>query len=219
MNECRWKTLGPEGLRFFGKVCANLSHELKNSLATINEQNGLLEDFLALVERGRPLDPERIHRITAAVSGHVRKGNSIVNKLNRFAHSIDESRKQVELDQLLSHACGLYERPAAIKEVTLVAAPQQQGINIKTNPFLLQQLLLACFEHATNNAEPGTAMQVTVERADDTALITVPGPAPETGPVLNELLEELSGTISADAAENLFRIRLPLKVDAEHVSA
>jgi len=219
MKDNRWTTLGPEGLRFFGRVCANLSHELKNSLATINEQNGLLDDFLMLAERGRPLDPARIHKITTAVAGHVQRANAIVNKLNRFAHSIDETRKQVELDELLAHACGLYERPAAIKGVSLAPESLQQGVNIKTNPFLVQQLLLICFEHATDKASSGTTLSVTLERSGASALITIPGPAPEPCPILEELLGELSGSIAADTIDNLFHIQLPLKVDVEHLCA
>jgi C4-dicarboxylate-specific signal transduction histidine kinase len=219
MNEIRWKTLGPEGLRFFGRVCASLSHEIKNSLATINEQNGLLDDFLTMAEQGAPLDPARIHRITRAVAGHVERANGVVNRLNRFAHSVDNSRKQVELDELVRHACELYERPAAIKGVVLMPESLQQGINIRTNPFLLQQLLLICFEHASQEHGSGSTLDVVVERTPGNALISIQGPGPAAGPVLDELLDELGATMTGDEDETWLRIRVPLKVDAEHVSA
>jgi C4-dicarboxylate-specific signal transduction histidine kinase len=218
MNEIRWKTLGPEGLRFFGKVCADLSHEIKNSLATINEQNGLLDDFLTMAEQGAPLDPVRIHKITRAVAGHVERANKVVNKLNRFAHSVDHSRRQVELDVLVRQACELYERPAAIKGVVLTPESLQQGINIRTNPFLLQQLLLTCFEHASARPSPDSTLSVVVERTPGHALISMTGSGPDTNPVLDELLDELEAGITGDADGTWFRIRIPLRVDAEHVS-
>ena len=33
-----------EGFQFFGKMSASISHEIKNALAIINENAGLLED-------------------------------------------------------------------------------------------------------------------------------------------------------------------------------
>ena len=34
-----------EGLRFFGKVNASISHEIRNALAVINENAGLIKDL------------------------------------------------------------------------------------------------------------------------------------------------------------------------------
>ena len=38
--EIQWDIIGGEGLQFFGKMSASISHEIKNVLAIINE-NGL----------------------------------------------------------------------------------------------------------------------------------------------------------------------------------
>jgi len=51
---------GENALKFFGKMTASISHELKNVLAIINENAGLLEDLCAMAEKGRPVDPVRI---------------------------------------------------------------------------------------------------------------------------------------------------------------
>jgi len=56
----RCDIVGETGLQFYGKICASLSHEIKNALAIINEDAGLLNDFAALADQGRPLDPERV---------------------------------------------------------------------------------------------------------------------------------------------------------------
>ena len=37
-----------DDLAFFGKMCASISHEIKNCLAVISEQNGLHQDLLML---------------------------------------------------------------------------------------------------------------------------------------------------------------------------
>jgi hypothetical protein len=38
-------SLGRQGLQFFGKISASVSHEIKNVLAVIGENAGLLEDL------------------------------------------------------------------------------------------------------------------------------------------------------------------------------
>jgi hypothetical protein len=40
-----WELLGETGLQFFGKMSASISHEIKNVMAIINENAGLLEDL------------------------------------------------------------------------------------------------------------------------------------------------------------------------------
>ena len=45
-----------ESLRFFGKMNASISHELRNALAVINENAGLIKDLMIMTEKGHPLD-------------------------------------------------------------------------------------------------------------------------------------------------------------------
>ena len=47
-----------DDLLFFGRIGASVSHELKNVLAVMNEQAGLLGDLACMAARGMPLDPE-----------------------------------------------------------------------------------------------------------------------------------------------------------------
>ena len=42
------------GLQFFGKVSASIAHEIKNVLAIINENAGLLEDLTFAARKERP---------------------------------------------------------------------------------------------------------------------------------------------------------------------
>ena len=51
------------GLQFFGRISASISHELKNVLAIINENAGLLEDLTSMADRGKPIDSARLKAI------------------------------------------------------------------------------------------------------------------------------------------------------------
>ena len=56
MNQ-KAQTSNDKGLRFFGKITASVTHEIKNALATINENAGLMTDYIEMAARGRPLEP------------------------------------------------------------------------------------------------------------------------------------------------------------------
>ena len=60
------------GLQFFGKMTASISHEIKNVLAIINENAGLLEDLALLAGRGAAIDPQRLTNMSQAVMKQVK---------------------------------------------------------------------------------------------------------------------------------------------------
>jgi signal transduction histidine kinase len=63
--------LAIEGIRFFGEISASISHEIKNVLAIINENAGLLQDMIMMNEKGLPLNPERLSKLAHSISGQV----------------------------------------------------------------------------------------------------------------------------------------------------
>lgn len=135
-----------DGFRFFGRVTASISHEINNVLATIYENAGLVEDLLSAAERGRPLDANRLKDLASRVQTQVRRGRGIVENMNRFAHSVDESRNSVDLSELLSLSASLAQRMASMHGVVL--EPQKAGkpVQVRTDPFLLQNLIWLCLD-------------------------------------------------------------------------
>ena len=56
------KTVAETGLQFFGEITASNSHEIKNILAIINENAGLLEDLALMYDRGAQIEPQRLKK-------------------------------------------------------------------------------------------------------------------------------------------------------------
>ena len=56
--------LADAGMKFFGKMTASATHEIKNALAIINESAGLLEDLSIMASKDHPLSPIRIKDIS-----------------------------------------------------------------------------------------------------------------------------------------------------------
>lgn len=167
-----WEALGPEGLVFFGRVCASISHELKNSLALINENAGLMQDLLAMAERGQPLDPGRVGTSMERIARHVERANATIGTLNRFAHLIDEPLRTLDLRAETALALRLHQRPASQAQVELALAEGPE-VPLTTRPFLLGNALHLCLREIL--AAKGTALAVLVAPTDGGGEVRVSG--------------------------------------------
>jgi signal transduction histidine kinase len=134
------------GLSFFGSMTASISHEIKNALAVINENAGLLGDLVALVEKGRPLDPERLKTISDNILRRVQSADDIVRRLNRFAHSANQPVITTDVRDIFECTIALLERLATMKGLTLAVAPGDE-IQVQTLPFVIENLLWICLKN------------------------------------------------------------------------
>jgi K+-sensing histidine kinase KdpD len=136
------------GLQFFGKVSASISHELKNVLAVLNENAGLLEDLSLAAERGKPLVPEQVKRVSENFHKQIRRADDILKNMNRFAHSVDRFSAEVDLYELVSLVSVLASRLAAMRNLTFVVTTPKEAVVFQSNPFLVENLVWFCLEYA-----------------------------------------------------------------------
>jgi signal transduction histidine kinase len=167
----QWDVIGSEGFKFMGKMNASISHEIKNVLAIINENAGLLEDFTVMAEKGQPLDPERLKRVAGKIQHQVRRADRIIRNMNTFAHSVDEVRKKVDLGEVVAFMAALSERLAAMKGVVLEVTPPSRPVAITTNPFLVENIIWRCLDFGMTAAGPGKTVVLTVDKDDQGARI------------------------------------------------
>jgi len=161
-------------LGFFGKVTASVSHELKNVLAIVNENAGLIEDMLGFAAAGRPLDPNRLLKAARAIKTQIGRGDGIIKNLNRFAHSVDEPTAAIGLDHALELALSLTARMAASRGVAVTLTPPAEAVMVKTAPFAFQQLMWRCLDGAlTAAAAKGAGLDIAVEAAGSGARIRI----------------------------------------------
>jgi signal transduction histidine kinase len=137
----QWEIIAREGFQFFGKMSASISHEIKNALAIINENAGLLEDFMLLAEKGRPIDPERLKSLAGQVMKQVKRADDLVKRMNRFAHSADEPSKNIDLGETLELITSIAQRLASRRDARVDLVIPEQSEKLATNPFLLENLI------------------------------------------------------------------------------
>lgn len=149
---CGWDVIGEIGLQFFGKVTASISHEIKNALAIINENAGLLEDFALMAGEGKPINPEKLEILAEKITRQIQRADGIIKNMNTFAHSVDESVKSIDLGETVEMVALLSHRFASMRGVSLEPSRPPRPVMITTNPFFLKTLVWLCLDFAMDVA-------------------------------------------------------------------
>ncbi|CCO25313.1 sensor histidine kinase [Maridesulfovibrio hydrothermalis] len=163
-----------DGLRFFGQISATISHDLKNVLAIINEDAGLLQDLSLMAGQGMELAPERLIKLAEKIQNQVKRGDSIIKNMNKFAHSVDLPECEVDFYELTSLVISLLTRIASRKCVTL-CLKEGEPVKGKGDPFIIQMLIARSFEISMDHAGKDSEISIEVGKAADSSVITVSG--------------------------------------------
>jgi C4-dicarboxylate-specific signal transduction histidine kinase len=213
--------ISEQGLQFFGKMSATISHEINNALAIINENAGLLQDFTLMADKGMPLDPERLNSLAGKVIQQVRRAEGIVKNMNRFAHSVDESLKSVNLGDVVELIVTLSGRLASMRGVRVEPKPVENPVTITTNTFLLENLIWLCLDFAMGVAGAGNTIDIITMKTENGAQIRfmqvedLAKAPPDKFPTEREkaLLDLLKADLSADVEVGELVITLPRDID------
>jgi DNA-binding response OmpR family regulator len=143
-----WELIGEKGFQFFGKMSASISHEIKNVLAIINENAGLLKDLVYMAEKGVDIEPQRLQRVSDMIAKQINRADNIVKNMNVFAHSVDQNIDTVSLNDVMATVVALSGRFADMKGVLLNYEPSEQEVTITTKPFLLENIIWLCLDQA-----------------------------------------------------------------------
>ena len=166
-----WEIIGKEGLQFFGKMSASITHEIKNVLAIINENAGLLEDFTLMAEKGRPIEMERFKTVAGKIKNQVRRADGIVKNLSRFAHSADAFTEEIDLNEVLKFVVSLSGRLADMQGIALEQMHADRPVMVTTTPFCLQNLLCLCLDFAMEVTGTEKNIHLSAEKMENGAQI------------------------------------------------
>jgi len=214
--------IGLSGIQFFGKMSASISHDLKNVLAVINENAGLLEDLCLMAEKGKSLDPPRLKRLAGDVKNQIRRGDRIISSMNMFAHSADSESVTIDLRELLGLLVELSLRSASMRGVSIEIDRPSVSVMATTSPFVLLNLLWFCLDFAMTAAGSGKTVELAAEKTADGARIYFRklagmGAAAGSFPAEPEsaLMRVLNAQIRLDAGSQEVAVSLPDKVQGD----
>jgi hypothetical protein len=204
------------GIGFFGTVMASISHELKNRIAIIKEQAGLLKDYSAMAEQGRKINTERLGRLGQGLTEQVVKADTILKNLNQFAHSVDIILRPTDLNDLLRLSISLAKHLADLHRISLKLRAADPPVKVTTSPFFLMNLIWLSLETLIRVVDnPGTIALELVKKDQGGGLIRLQIDAAELKTernVIPENLKFLADALEADVewkrADKVLLVRL-----------
>ncbi|WP_319780517.1 sensor histidine kinase [Maridesulfovibrio sp.] len=199
-----------DGLCFFGQISAAISHDLKNVLAIINEDAGLLQDYSLMAKQGMELDPERMNKLAQKVQEQVKRGDGIIKNMNRFAHSVDLPECEVDYRELVALVISLLTRMASRKCVT-VSLKDGDQVKGKGDPFTTQMLIAKSLEYAMDSAVKDGELGIDVSSAESGCAIIISGlgeSLPEESLAeLESIAERVGAEVAADPQVKILNIK------------
>jgi len=169
-------TVNETELKFVGKICASISHEVKNVLAVMTENAGLVEDLCLMTEtKGIPLDTKRIITLARRILYQIERADSIADTINRFAQSMDEIKQRIDIRDLLALVVCLSERIVSTRGITLTVETGVKPIKVTTNQFVLQNMVWLCLDFAMHVAGEAKTVSVVAEEQENGALLRFAG--------------------------------------------
>jgi C4-dicarboxylate-specific signal transduction histidine kinase len=210
-------------IAFMGKVSASLSHEIKNTLAIINESVGLMGDLLRKDASADWPPYARWTSLLASIEEQVQRSAEIVKRLNQFAHSMDKPLVELDLNETVGQTVVLIKRLATLRRVNLDTQLESEPLHLQSNPFRLLYVVFALIERAINCSPRQAEVKVKTERSGERfrvivadqgtteadsvrALVsTSPSAEGEQGEsdlaILAQTIEALGGTIAAEQGD------------------
>lgn len=186
-----------ERLKFFGRITASATHDLKNVLAIVNENAGLLEDLCALAERGQ-LTPDRLAHSCVRIREQIQRGNGIIKRLNDFSHTPDVDSASVDLGEAVALAAGLSARFAQLNETTLDVNTDSTA-TVHASRFDIVRLASGLMEAASMAAGKSGAVSVSTNAAPPSLTVSAPEGTVIEGDALIPLAAEVGATMTSSA--------------------
>lgn len=219
MNETKASSRVVRGLSFFGRMTANLSHEINNVITIIGEVSGLLDDLLLLAEKGRPLDTEKLKSLSENIKRQTRRGKALITEMNFLGHSVDEPSMQVDLNLVAGHIESLARRIAERKGGVLEVRRFDRPVMAVCSPFDLLQSVFWCLDMALEAGAVSAPICIAVTAGGHGPSLSIRSAGFEHGARdqatlshIGMLLSETDGTVTTaidDGGQRVIQLRFP----------
>lgn len=167
--------LAMRGFAFNGEMTASATHEIKNSLAVIKENAGLLADLAAMMADGMELTPQKLTTISGRIIKHVERANTVTGNLNSLAHSTDRIETPVDVADTLAFLKTITARITGNRAVALEVAREGGAAVLLTSPFLVMQRVWQCIRFLMNQACEMNRIQIVVAGEDAGVVVSFKG--------------------------------------------
>ncbi|MGD9826697.1 sensor histidine kinase [Desulfobacter sp.] len=149
------------GPAYFGRMGASISHDIKNCLAIMNENVGLMSDHLMIAQKnGAPPNIERFSGIVQRIEKQISRADGIIKYLNTLSHSMDKPEQQIDLDEAVTLALALGARIISNKGIKENHTRAADKLYVNGSFFFLLFLIWSILENVTENLASGAVINI-----------------------------------------------------------
>jgi two-component system NtrC family sensor kinase len=202
-------------LEVFGRVFGDVTHDVQNHLAIINESAGWMGDLLNLKKKkgfgrivglfkrnkGQELDIKPFLEGLKSIHQHVGQAATLTRRLSRFADRMDEPKAVIDANQTLEEIQDALFGRAKDRDVRLEVKLAKESAMIEAEPTTFQLCLFSNVAKAIEGQERGASLAVEADVNEDQFHVNVissegsPGDNPDAKGFSHEILEKLGGKI------------------------
>jgi two-component system NtrC family sensor kinase len=205
-------------LQVLSRALSNLTHDVQNHLATINESAGWMKDLLQwknkqrfgllgrFFKRGRGPDLEPFLGHLDTIQKEVEQGSTQSQRLNNFAHRLEETRSIVDGHKVLEEIREVLLRQTGEKGIRLELKMAEEAAMIETDPPVFQLAVFDNVEQLMEGLKSGDSLTMQAGSRDGQfqVRLTSPDPGGSRGSPAEEpagrdfsryMVEELGGQV------------------------
>ncbi len=182
-----------QSLAFFGAITASVTHELTNVISIINELTGLLDDMRYSAEQGQIIGSEKLGNLHGRLIKQIDRGEKIVKRLNRFAHTTDRVQMEFDVNKVLTNFVDLMRRSADLKRINFAFHPAETELRCTSNPFEFQHIIFQCCNLFLDLADAESSIVLDVEDKDHNTVIVINCSDVENEKMTGENLQPIKG--------------------------
>lgn len=211
MTKDHW-TITQEGFHFISDMTASAMHEIKNKLAIINENSGLIQDLFFMAKQGREIDIERIESISHKIQKQVKLSDAIIKKINLFSQSMDMNDQDVDIEQAMISVVSLADRLIEKRGCSIHIAESPEPVIIHTNLFFFKNLLWRILDVVCRPDGSGLPLHISFQLKPENPLIHF-----NTGPQTDQHYDVLTRSDEITALLDLIGFKIKAFYDTGQI--
>jgi len=158
-----------EKMASIGRLAANVSHEINNPLAIINESAGLIKDLFELKKEYEK--DAKLIGLVESILVSVQRASKITRRLLTFYRNIKAGDEIVDLHELFEELIGFFEKEAELKLIDIHVDAADGIPAIQANRGLLQQVFLNIINNSFDAMEKQGQLNVKIAKGTESNLI------------------------------------------------
>lgn len=133
-------------LASIGRLATGVAHEVNNPLAVIQQNAGLIQDLLEMVEKNKY--SSTLDKSLLAVQNAVNRCKVITHRLLGFARRMDVSLEDIDVNELVKEVLGFLDKEAMYNYINIETTFSEDLPHIHSDRGQLQQVFLNIINNA-----------------------------------------------------------------------